>query len=64
MIPVDVKPDALNSNVQVTPADIPEHVKDNLARGLLSAVERFFQDPDNVRKFEEWKARKAAEATA
>lgn len=53
----------LNST-KVTPADIPDHVKDSLARALLDAARRFYSDPENVRRFEEWKARKAAESTA
>ena len=48
----------------VTPDDLPDYVKDNLARALLDAAKRFYQDPENLRKFEEWKARKAAEASA
>lgn len=48
----------------VTPEDLPDYVKDNLARALLDAAKVFYQDPENMRKFEEWKARKAAEASA
>ena len=51
------------SVTQFTTADIPDYVMDNLARALLEAVDRFYRDPENVRKFEEWKARKAAEAS-
>lgn len=54
----------MEPNPVVTPADIPEHVKDTLARGLMYAVRRFYSDPENVRRFEEWKARKEAEASA
>lgn len=46
---------------QVRMEDIPAHVTQTLARNLLAAVDRFYRDPENVRKFEEWKARKAAE---
>lgn len=46
---------------KVRPEDIPDHVKDMLARSLADAVRRFMSDPENVRGFEEWKARKAAE---
>lgn len=48
--------------VHVIPADIPEHVMDSLARALLDAARRFYSDPENVRKFEEWKARKAEDS--
>jgi len=47
----------------VTPDDLPDYVKDNLAPALIDAARAFYQDPENVRKFEEWKARKAAEAS-
>lgn len=52
------------STIQVTPADIPDYVMDNLAYALLEAVDRFYRDPENVRRYEEWEARKAAEASA
>lgn len=45
----------------VQPEYIPDHIKNTLARGLLAAADRFYRDPENVRRFEEWKARKAAE---
>ena len=44
----------------VMPEHIPEHIKDTLARGLLEAALRFYQDPENVRKFQEWKAKRDA----
>lgn len=55
--------DENNSSGTVTPADIPAHVMDTLARTLLRAAERFYQDPENLRRFEEWKARKDAQAS-
>lgn len=42
----------------VRPQDIPDHVMDNLAYALREAVDRFYRDPENVRKFEAWKAAK------
>lgn len=48
----------------VRPEDMPDHVKDTLARGLLRACKRFFADPENQRRFEEWMARKAAEGVS
>lgn len=47
-------------NNTVRAEHIPDHVMDSLARGLVEAARRFYEDPDNVRKFEEWKARKEA----
>ena len=55
--------DENNSSGAVTPSDIPEHVMDTLARTLLRAAERFYQDPENLRRFEEWKARRDAQAS-
>lgn len=54
----------MEPNPVVTPSDIPAHVRDNMARNLLEAVQRFYSDPENVRRFEAWKARKEAEASA
>lgn len=47
---------------RVTSADIPEHVMESLARATIDAAKRFYSDPENVRKFEEWKARKAEDS--
>ena len=33
---------------------IPKIELDILSRALLTAVERFYSDPDNLRRFEEW----------
>ncbi len=32
-----------------------EYQKRELGRAVYEAVERFFQDPENVKKFDEWK---------
>lgn len=42
-------------NVQ-TPSD-PD--MENLAQAIVTAAQKFFGDPENVRKFEEWKRMKA-----
>lgn len=39
---------------------IPESDAANLAKAFLSATQRFFEDPENVRRFEEWRQKKAA----
>ena len=39
---------------------IPESDAANLAKAFLSATQKFFEDPENVRKFEEWRRKKAA----
>lgn len=48
----------------VRPEDIPDHVRESLARNLFAACQRFYSDPENMRRFEEWKARKIAEEAA
>lgn len=55
--------ETLKPTSPVTPEDLPDYVRDNLARALIDAARRFYSDPENVRKFEAWKARKAAEGT-
>jgi len=46
---------------------IPERDWKNLAITFLGAVERFYENPENIKRFEEWKkeqeAGDAAEAT-
>ncbi|MBP3874079.1 MAG: hypothetical protein J6E41_00020 [Lachnospiraceae bacterium] len=32
----------------------------NLAQAFLTAAKRFYEDPENARKFEEWKRQKEA----
>lgn len=49
-------------NITARPEDVPAHVMDSLARNLIEACNRFYADPENVRRFEEWKARKEAAA--
>lgn len=34
---------------------IPRVKMNNLCRAILAATERFYQDPENVRRFEQWK---------
>lgn len=41
-----------------TREDVPEHILDSMARGVVIAMEAFYADPENVRKFEEWKAQR------
>lgn len=33
----------------------------NLARAFLSAINRYFEDPEHVKEFEEWKKQKCKE---
>lgn len=35
--------------------NIPQIQLDILSRTLISSIERFYSDPDNQRRFEEWK---------
>lgn len=36
---------------------------ESLARALLPAIEEFYSDPENVRKFEEWQAKREKAGT-
>ena len=42
---------------------IPEHEIDALARHFLPQIIEFFQDENNMKKFEEWKAKREQEKT-
>ena len=43
-------------NVKIDFSQIPEVEARNLVRTFYEAVKRFYEDPENVRMFEEWKA--------
>lgn len=43
-------------------AQIPRVDVTNLSRTTLSAVERFYEDPQNIRRFEEWQKRRREKA--
>lgn len=47
-----------------TREDVPEHILDSMARGVVIAMEAFYADHENVRKFEEWKAKRDAARAA
>lgn len=38
--------------------------EDLITKKILPEMEEFYQDPENVRKFEEWEKKRAAEALA
>lgn len=42
-------------NIKFDFSQIPEVEARNLARAFYEAAKRFYEDPENVRKFEEWK---------
>lgn len=47
----------------VTREDVPEYVMSQLARCLLEtmpAIEAYFNDPENEKKYQEWKAARDA----
>lgn len=41
--------------VRINPEEIPKVELTNLCRAFARAAEQYFKDPENVRKFEEWK---------
>ena len=44
----------MTDEIVIRPELIPEHVREDIGRAGLEAVLRFYQDPENERKFREW----------
>lgn len=42
-------------------SQIPKVEMNNLCRTLVTAAERFFENPENQKRFEAWKAARAVE---
>lgn len=38
----------------IRPELIPDHVREDIGRVGLEAVMRYYQDPENERRFQEW----------
>lgn len=45
-----------NQNSKIDVSQIPEWQMNQLCRTLLDACKRYYSDPENVRKYEKWKA--------
>lgn len=45
-----------NQNSKIDVSQIPEWQMNRLCRTLLDACKRYYSDPENVRKYEKWKA--------
>lgn len=45
-----------DQNPKIDVSQIPEWQMNQLCRTLLDACKRYYSDPENVRKYEEWKA--------
>lgn len=45
---------------KISTTEIPQSETNNMADAFLTAVKAFYENPVNVRKFEEWKKRKAS----
>ena len=43
----------MNLNTQISKTDVS-----NLAQAVITAAQKFYENPENVRKFEEWKRQK------
>ena len=54
----------ISESADTTTEDIPQYDINNLARAVLRAVKKAFQDPQIQAEFEEWKRKKAAERGA
>ncbi len=48
------EPNAKNT-IDIIVKDIPESVMRELAIATLEWAKKFYEDPENVRKFEEWR---------
>lgn len=48
------EPNAKNT-IDIIVKDIPESVMRELAIATLKGAKKFYEDPENVRKFEEWR---------
>lgn len=42
------------TGVKIDCTQIPKAQMDSLCRTLLASIERFYSDPDNLRRYEEW----------
>lgn len=51
----------MSTQSNINPALIPAADVQNLSHTFLSAVRRFYEDPEHVRAFEEWKRRRDAQ---
>lgn len=45
-----------NNKPKIDVSKIPEWQMNQLCRTLLDACKRYYSDPENMRKYEEWKA--------
>mgnify|MGYP003310993784 CR=1 FL=1 len=52
----------MGSAVKITPSLIPGAEKQLLCATFLEAVIRFYENPDNMRAFERWRAEKGGTA--
>lgn len=50
-----------SSAVKINVSEIPQIELKLLGRTFLDAVKKFYENPENVRGFEEWKAKRDAE---
>lgn len=44
--------------IVIDPTKIPKVEQNNLCSAILPAVNRFFENPENQKKFNDWKSRK------
>lgn len=49
------------SQVKIDCAQIPRIEVNNLCRTLLAAIERFYDDPANQKRFEDWQRKRREE---
>lgn len=47
--------------IEIDYSSIPEFVGRDIGRTFLELVEKFYEDPENVKEFEEWMAKRHKE---
>ena len=45
-----------DNKLKIDLSQIPERQMNGLCKALLDACKRYYSDPENLRKYEEWKA--------
>lgn len=47
-----------NKKVKIDLSQVPKYQMELLCHDILEGCKKFYSDPENVKKFEEWKAKK------
>lgn len=47
--------------IRINVSKVPDHVKTSLCRSALPGIRAFYENPENMRKFEEWQRQRQAQ---